>query len=505
MGEGGFGAGAMRQFSKKHAVAIALISIAYVLAAASLASRRAPWNDEGWFAEPAYTLLTKGYMGSPIIHPRGTWLAGELTGIQTHTYWIMPGSPVLQAVWYRIFGFGVLQMRAISISAGLLVIWAWTFVVWNVTGNRWAAILTAAILGSDVTFLYGASDGRMDMTTAACGSLGLAAFVWLRERNLTLALLGANALIAAAILCHPNGAIYSFLLVLFAIRFEIREVRWRHLLCLTPYFIFVAAWAIYILQQPAYFAAQFKANADLPTVNRMDGFRHPLNILVQEVTGRYLEHFGGFSVWAQLPGVMRAVPFLYWGFLIWLLAEGILKKNRCHTFLGICTAATFAFMGVFVALKSGNYLAPILPLYAASGALAVCPEPRRCARIPLAMLTVLLVAQGLGLSIVVRRDEYHAGYMPAVSYLQKHASRQTSINGSPGLRFALPTYRLISDSRLHEPAEFIVVDRWYRFDWEFVYRTYEPQTEVDVQRKLEMYEQVFDRSGWTIFRRRSLN
>ena len=98
---------------RKHAITIALISAAYLLAAASLATRRAPWNDEGWFADPAYTLLTKGYMGSPIIHPRGTWLARELTGIQTHTYWIMPGYPLIQAVWYRVFGFGLPQMRAI--------------------------------------------------------------------------------------------------------------------------------------------------------------------------------------------------------------------------------------------------------------------------------------------------------------------------------------------------------------------------------------------------------
>src|SRR5262245_41775348 len=131
--------GAPRWFSIKRLSWIGLISVVYLLAAASIASRRAPWNDEGWFAEPAYTLITKGYMGSPIIHPRGTWLRGELTGIQTHTYWIMPGSPLIQAAWYRLFGFGVMQMRAISILAGLLVIWTWAFLVWNITGNLPAA------------------------------------------------------------------------------------------------------------------------------------------------------------------------------------------------------------------------------------------------------------------------------------------------------------------------------------------------------------------------------
>src|ERR1035437_1132361 len=385
----------MRNFNKKHFIAIALISVAYLLAAANLATRRAPWNDEGWFADPAYTLLTKGYMGSPIIHPRGTWLAGELTGIQTHTYWIMPGSPLLQALWYRVFGFGLLQMRAISISAGLVAVWAWAFLVWRITENRLAAYLTAAVLATDVTFLYGARDGRMDMTTAAFGSLGLAVFVWLRERNPTLSLLGANSLIAASMFCHPNGAIYAFLLLLFVARYDVRTLRWRHLLCLAPYFVFAGAWATYILQRPDYFVAQFRANAEPPLGNRMAGLRHPLNMLAQEFTGRYLEHFGGSSVWAQFPPLMRIVPFLYWGCVIWLLAEGVLKKNRARAFLGICAIAAFLFMGVFVTLKSACYLAAILPLYAASVALATCPEPGRFARIPLSMLTVLLVAQGL--------------------------------------------------------------------------------------------------------------
>ena len=492
----------MRNFNKKRVLAITLISVAYLLAAANLAFRRAPWNDEGWFADPAYTLLTRGYMGSPIIHPRGTWLAGELTGIQTHTYWIMPGSPLLQAVWYRVFGFGLMQMRAISISAGLVVIWAWAFLVWRITGNRLVAYLTAAVLAVDATFLYGASDGRMDMTTAAFGSLGLALFVWLRERNLALSLLAANSLIAASVFCHPNGAIYAFLLLLFIARYDVRALRWRHLLCLAPYFALAGAWAVYILQRPDYFIAQFRANAEPPLGSRMAGLRHPLGMLAQEFTGRYLEHFGGSSVWAQFPLLMRVVPFLYWGCAIWLLAEGVLKKNRAHTFLGICALATFLFMGVFVALKSACYLVVILPLYAACMALAICPEPGRFARIPLSMLTILLVTQGLFLSHALRRDDYHDGYLPAVSYLKEHASRETPINGSPGLLFALPDYRLISDSRLHDSAEYVVVDRWYRFDWGFVYRNYEPQTAVEVQRKLEMYEVVSDLGGWTILHRR---
>jgi hypothetical protein len=492
----------LRDFPRKSVAAIVLISATYLLLAASFASRRAPWDDEGWFADPAYTLLTAGYMGSPIIHPNGTWVARELTGIQTHTYWIMPGSPLLQVVWYWVFGFGVMQMRAISILAGLIVIWSWAFLIWKVTQNRVAALLTASILAFDVTFVYGASDGRMDMTTVALGSLGLAAYVGLREKNLDIALLGANILIAAAVFCHPNGAIYALLLTLFIARYDLQTVRLRHLLCLAPYVLFASAWTAYILQRPDYFIAQFRATLNLPFGSRTAGLRHPLSMLLHEYTDRYLLHFTGKAPWVQLPAAMLIIPLLYWWCSIVLLAEGVKRKNNSGLFVGLCTLATFLFMGVFIAQKGAYYLAAILPLYAAGVALVISPEPRRWNRIGLLVLAVLLAVQGIGIFNALRKDEYHNGYLPAVLYLKTHASPQTTINGSPGLLFALPGYRLIDDSRLHNPAEYIVVDRWYRFDWEIIYRNYEPQTAAEVKRKMELYDPVFDHDGWMVFHRR---
>jgi len=480
----------------------ALISLVYLAAAFALASRRAPWNDEGWFADPAYTLLTKGYMGSPIIHPRGTWVSRELTGVQTHTYWIMPGSPVLQSIWYRVFGFGLLQMRAVSIFAGLIVIWAWASVIWHLTGNRVAAWLTAALLALDVTFLFGASDGRMDMTTVAFGSLGLAVFVAFRQKNLTASLMAANAFVAAGILCHPNGAIYGLMLLLFLVFCDFRALRWHHLVCLIPYFLFAGAWGIYILQSPGNFVAQFTANASTPFGDRTAGLHHPLHMLAYEITGRYVEHFGGSSVWAQLPPFTKAIPLIFLLSTAWLALDAARTRNRANAFITVCLAVVFVFMGVFVALKGAYYLNAIVPLYAAAVALAAFPEAGRFNRVPLALLTFLVLIQGLSIYVVLHQDGYHTGYLPAVAYLKSHASPQTSINGSPALLFGLPGYDLISDSRLHDPAEYIVVDRWTLYDWGFVYRTFEPQTAAAVQKKLACYDDVFDRDGWRILHRR---
>ena len=471
------------------------------MASASLAMKRAPWNDEGWFAVPAQTLLTRGYMGSPIVHPRGTWLTGELTGIRTHTYWLMPGYLLFEAGWYRIFGFGIFQMRAIPVFSGLVVIWAWAFIVWRISRNRTAAWLTAALLALDITFLYTATDGRPDMTTFALGSLGLSAYLCLRERSLTLALFLANAFIGAAMYCHPNGMICAFLLALFVGCYDRHRLRWKDALSLTAYLVFAGAWLIYILDRPDYFLAQFRANAASPMVDRTSGIRHPLNGVVEEVTGRYLEHFGGSSVWAQLPRQTRIIPFLYWGCVTYLLCQAAARKNRGAALIGALAVATFLFMSVFVSRKGASYLVSIMPLYAACGALALRPEPGRFGRIPVVLLTALTVVNGLALVGALSRDAYRDGYLPVVSYLESHATRETPINGNPGLIFAMPDYRITDDSRLHDPADYIVVDRWYLFDWRFCHPTYEPATAVEVARKLTDYRTVFETNGWSILQR----
>jgi 4-amino-4-deoxy-L-arabinose transferase-like glycosyltransferase len=444
-------------------------------------------------------------MGSPIIHPKGTWLTQELTGIRTHTYWIMPGYLLLQAVWYWLFGFGIFQMRAISICAGLCVIWAWAFIVWKVTRNRVATYLTAVILASDITFLKSATDGRMDMTTVAFGSLGLASFLSLREKSLMVALVVANFCVGAAIYCHPNGIIYAFLLCVFVVYFDRSRIRLKHAGSLAAYTVFAGAWLAYILERPDYFMAQFKANATSPMVNRMAGLRHPLVGIAEEATKRYLEHFGGHFgglwFWAQLPGFTRVIPLLYWALVFWVAFQNLRKKNPRALFIAAVAASTFLFMGVAIAHKAPNYLTAIMPLYAACAGVAICPFSGKINRIPLAMLSVLLSANGVAIAVSLHHDDYRDGYLPAVKFLKAHATPTTPINGTSALLFDLPGYRLTDDARLHDPAEYIAVDLWRTLCWRLVFKLYEPAMAAEVERKLTAYKPVFEHNGWTIFQR----
>src|SRR4051794_16693356 len=83
----------------------------YVLLSYGTASTRIPEQDEGFFASPAFTYVTRGFFGTTAVEPQGGVSGKELTGIQQMTYWCMPLDLFAEAAWFRIFGFGILQLR----------------------------------------------------------------------------------------------------------------------------------------------------------------------------------------------------------------------------------------------------------------------------------------------------------------------------------------------------------------------------------------------------------
>ncbi len=66
--------------------------------------------DEGWFGNPAYNLATKGFLGA-------TLMSG-FYGTERHTYWMPPFHLLLMAGVFKVFGFGWLQIRLLSVVMG---------------------------------------------------------------------------------------------------------------------------------------------------------------------------------------------------------------------------------------------------------------------------------------------------------------------------------------------------------------------------------------------------
>ena len=71
-------------------------------------------QDEPWIASSGYKLATAGALGSDLF--------SGYHGMDRHHFVQMPVYPVLQAALFRMFGLGVVQMRALSVVFGLALL-----------------------------------------------------------------------------------------------------------------------------------------------------------------------------------------------------------------------------------------------------------------------------------------------------------------------------------------------------------------------------------------------
>src|SRR6476620_2536473 len=124
-----------------------LIAIAiYFILALWLARTKAPWCDEGWFANPAYNLAFHGYMGSNVVEPSGFYLNAYLRGIHDRTYYVTPNHLVALAGWFRVFGFSVFSMRVHSILWGTVALAALFYILYRLFPNPGVAQLAVLLV-----------------------------------------------------------------------------------------------------------------------------------------------------------------------------------------------------------------------------------------------------------------------------------------------------------------------------------------------------------------------
>ena len=95
---------------------------AFVVLAAAYAFTRSPWWDEGLYADVANQFAQHGVLRSTLMGPTGTFGAAPLPEMNQHAYWTTPLYPVTMGAWFRLFGTGLLQMRAFSLLCALALL-----------------------------------------------------------------------------------------------------------------------------------------------------------------------------------------------------------------------------------------------------------------------------------------------------------------------------------------------------------------------------------------------
>lgn len=419
---------------------VILVVAAYLALATASAMTGAPWWDEAWFASPALNLMTKGFMGTSVLDPSG-WLKG----VDQYTYWVMPLYLVTLAGWFKIVGYGLLSMRLLSALWGLVALSSWFFIMKALSRDKKVALLTLAFIALDYNFIMMASVGRMDMMGAALGYAAFAVYLSFRRRNFALAFVGGNALVAASAFTHPNGVFAFIGLFFLAFYFDLRHIKWRHLVeAAIPYMIGATGWGLYILQSPALFYTQFHGNAS----NRLTGIASPI-LALKEEAARYLQYYGFGPQFAGPHTGVWAVPDYHFTILI-LVGYGIailgaifnrdIRKHRGYRALLILIALYFLSLTLLDGHKRYYYLVYIIPMYAAIFAVGVrwCWQRRFVPAWMLVLSVCGFVSLNVGATIntiVSNGGQRH--YMAVVNYLRHHSNEKTVIIGSAELAFKL--------------------------------------------------------------------
>ncbi len=485
-------------------IAIA-VCLSYLIFSVWSAYTKSPWSDEAWFANAAVNLATKGQLTTTVLETKGT----SLHGLDQYTYWVMPLHLLVQAFWYKIAGFSLLNMRLISVAFGLLALWAWFVVLKKLIGNQEIALLSIVILACDYFFLMGASFGRMDMMSMALGASALAVYLMLREKNLGWAVLSSQSLIVASGLTHPNGGLVFLAGWFFlAIYFDRKRAKLKYILPLAiPYLVGAALWGSYILQAPDLFWSQFVTNASMG--GRMSGFASPLAAFKNEIVLRYMQSYGLADHSVGHSGPIRLKALILVAYLIGicgiLFTRSLRQNSGCRVLL-LLTALFFLVLTIVDGQKLSFYLIHIVPLYGALLAVFIhwCCTTRRFPRsiIAVALFGFLALQLG-GVAYRAKQDFYHTSYLPAVNFIQNNYDNQDLIMGSAVLGFSLGFDRVTDDVRLGflsgKRPKLIVVGETY----EGAFKEYQ-KNEPDIYRHIvnlttSTYRPVYSQGTYQIF------
>lgn len=487
--------------------AAVIIAVFLALAVGSSLTSR-PESDEGSFASPSLNLAANGHFGTTVFETEYS----TLTRIEQRTYWVMPLFLLNTAASFKVFGFSLFSMRLVSIFWGLILITAWYFIILKFSGNRRLAVLCLAFVACNYVVLVNASIGRGDTMCAALGFAAIAIYLWLRERNLQLAIFLSQCFVVAGGLTHPNGIMAFFAVLFLILYYDFRAIGWREIaVAATPYIIGGTAFGIWVWQDPQAFKDQFINNALM--AGRMEGVSSPFSGFIREFTVRYPRAFGLFEASKGNTGPIYLKSLILAGYAIGILGVIFtkeLRSNRNCRVLLILTAIYFVVLSLMDGQKLAFYLIYIVPFYSALLSIWIYRlwEKRQ---IPLPILALgaagFLLLQTGGIASRIKQNNYGKYYLPAMEFLNRNASDDELIMGSSEVRFALKSSAAhISDGtfgfRTGKRPKYIVYDPGIEDSWKDS-KTFFPEFYEYLPRLLnEEYRIAYENDAYKIYVRR---
>lgn len=491
-----------------HALTVALIIAVFLTLVCASALTTRPESDEGGFASPAQNLAFNGNFGTTVFEIEKS----PLTRINERTYWVMPMFLLNAAAAFKTFGFSLFAMRSVSIFWGLILISSWYFIVLKLFGDRTKAALAMTFVACNYVILVTASIGRGDTMCAALGFAGIAVYLNLREQNLLRAILISQTLVCLSGLTHFNGLLAFVALFFLIIRFDFRNLSWRHVsVAAIPYLVGGAAFGLWVWKDPQAFKDQFIDNAMMS--GRTSGLSSPLTGLFREFTLRYPRAFGMLDSTAGHSGPIFLKSLILVGYAIGVLGTIFtksLRENKACRIVLILTGIYFVLMSLLDGQKLAVYLIYIVPFYSVLLALWIAEMwNKRSIPHPILIVGVVgfLLLQTGGVILRVKQNTYGNFYRPAINYLNENAAPGELIMGSAEARFALnPKLNHIADGRFAyytgKRPEYIIYDPGVEDSWKDS-KIYFPEFYEYFPRLLcDEYNLVYENTAFKIYKRK---
>jgi 4-amino-4-deoxy-L-arabinose transferase-like glycosyltransferase len=413
------------------ALVILVGALYFGLAIATIETSR-PGTDEAAFANPSYNLIHYGFMGTTIYEDLGDAMPAE--SLKRHTYWNPPLLFLVNAAFFKVFGFGLFQIRITAVLWGGVALCAWYFIIRSGCNSPTLSVLVAGFVSLGYFFQIGAATGRMDMMCLALGTSGLASYCVLRNSNLKAAVFVSNVLVVASGLTHAVGIAYFCGLAVLTLGQDWKRLRGAHLaLAVLPYLVGAAGWGAYISEDPAAFREQMAANV---AVTRLAsgipaGFS-PLVSLKQEAVRRYLTPFGFEPGAPPLSRTKSIVLLMYIAGMAGLLWVKRLRQDPLVRILLILAGIDFLVLTFVATQKNYYYLPHTTAVF--SGCLALfllrAPAPgSRGQSLAVIALAGLVALQAAGLVARDRQNTFKNSFLPTIQTIRAHSAQGDLIFG----------------------------------------------------------------------------
>ena len=457
---------------------------------------RSPWWDEGLFADVALNFRNYGHFGSSVLDPNGYL---QWPQVHRYTYWQFPMYLVALGAWFHLVPATVRWMRVFSLLWGCVYLVSWFLLVRAWSRNERLAFFITGVLALDYTVISAASDGRMEMMCAALGYAALASYVSFYETRWTAGILLASVFGAASLFCHPMGVIPNLSLAVLLL-FDWRQINWRWLwMASLPYLLGAFLCALYILQAPRIFDAQYHA----ATTYRV---RTAFTVIKSIFVDAYQRYWSNFFL--LQPGINK-IRVIILAFAVIGTCAVALDPALRKQLLGrrLLLLAVIAYLGIAVIDNQGFpfYMVYLLPVMTACGAFWVYAKWHGTSFrrfIPAAFLATSLLIVVAGYSLKISKYDYGRLYRPAVAAAEEHRRQGGIIMGGSELGFLLGFHssQLIDDRYLGYfsgvvPDVYVQSQYYYRMPGPELTRAWNTSRE----RLKEDYHLVFQNADYRVY------